>query len=209
MTLADISSLIATVASVILVIYAALAYHRPKAPAVSALEQSVSRGPMRWAPLIFVVIAWSAVAFDYYDRHYRSPVNVALIEEYGWISQNNQSALHMAVDGRKLSDLADGYKLLFIARTVFANVDKMSDPFLAKSVLYTITPEPISLAIPSPKLRINVGQINTVEFDLVALPTQFSADQITTLSDVQRLGGKVLDTRGKTDILQGTPAAAP
>jgi len=177
-----------------------------------AIQSSSKRwwlAPQMLALAILVVLAWVAAGTDYYDRHYGSTANAELIGEYGWSVQN---ALYMTADGSKLSDYADKYKLLFIARTSFSNVDRMTDPLIAKSISYTITPGPIALSILAPKLRANVGQMNMVEFDLVVLPNQFSPDQISTLADVQRLGGKILETRGKSDVLvhpPETPQPAP
>jgi hypothetical protein len=69
MTAIDFSTYVASGATVIAAIYAALSYHRPTAgiSGVDKTTTSASRLFVRWAPPL---IALLAVGFGYYDRHY-------------------------------------------------------------------------------------------------------------------------------------------
>ena len=199
------------IAAVVSAIYTAIGYH--------TREQNMSKAEARAASLkppftrrqllvgaLFPVIAWTAVIFDFADRHFLAPLATDIILDYGWI---DQTTLYLSADGNKLSRFADYDKVLFIARGAFVNVDEMTDPVLAKSELYTITPQIFKLGITRPKLRINPGQLNQIAFYLVVLPNGFSPDQIRTLADIRQLGGQIVDRRGQSLSLGSMQAPPP
>ena len=79
MTAADLASYVSGVATVLAAIYTVRAYHWPKAPPVNSSAKKRGNGatPQPAAPvrsplglIAFALIAWSATAFDYIDRHY-------------------------------------------------------------------------------------------------------------------------------------------
>lgn len=193
---------IGTAATVIAAFYAALSYHRPKKLDADPIPKSNPRRAV-WLMAFLVILAWGAAGFNFFDRHYWAASPQELISNYGWSSQN---AAFVATDGRFFSDLSGKFKLALILRASFANIDRMTDPFIAKSIEYTIIPEAMTLAIVAPKLRINPGQMNMIEFNLVAIPANLSLDEVTNLDDVEKIGGRILESRGKSDVVNGTPA---
>ncbi|MGP0057806.1 MAG: hypothetical protein ACLPID_00755 [Beijerinckiaceae bacterium] len=83
MTSTDFAVYVSAVTGVVGVAYAALTYHRPKAPPVSSVRKAVKgttasaakTTTVHWKPfwpITLAVIAWSAAAFDYVDRHWFS-----------------------------------------------------------------------------------------------------------------------------------------
>jgi hypothetical protein len=95
--------------------------------------------------------------------------------------------------------------MLLVLEVPYANVDKMTDNYIEKSAMFTITGERITLAIKLPTgghLRASfppntkVGDTINVptDFNLVIFPNNLSEEQIRSLSDVERLGGKIITT---------------
>jgi len=184
------------------VVYAALERHFPKGAAMDGTPTPSRRA----LPIVLAFVACLAVGFDFVDRHYyQHGERIEAIRNYGYGPNN----IFIEVDGKQIAEYADAFKGLFVARTSFSNVDRMSDTVIAKSITYTITPDIMIFSIPNPKLRINSGQLNLVEFDLVVIPKDISPDHILSLADVQRLGGEIIVTRGKTDVLFATPPSQP
>ncbi len=83
MTGTDIATYVTAIAAVMAVGYAALTYHRPKAPPMRSAPKTVKGATapaaktttVQWKPfwpIALAVIAWSAAAFDYADRHWFS-----------------------------------------------------------------------------------------------------------------------------------------
>ena len=111
----------------------------------------------------------------------------------------------MAVNSGKLLKYKNKFKMILIVQVPHVNIDRITDTFIEKSTEFTITEYPIVLALTLPKLphlrfdipvNIKSGEIiyPTLDFNLVIIPNNLSAEQIRSLSDVERLGGKLLAT---------------
>jgi hypothetical protein len=189
MTLVDLVTFISTIAAVIAAIYAMLSYHRSKVAAMS--ETREWRPRMVLAGLAFV--AWGAVAFGYYDRHYGSSSETAidafsLVHEWGTKPENT---FYLTANTKPLLNYKAKYKLVLILRGMFSTIDRMTDTAISKSAPYTITGDKVILAKSNPLLNGHPGE-NYIEYDLVMIPLDFSEAQITSLADVERIGGKIL-----------------
>ena len=142
-----------------------------------------------------------------------------------WGSSQQSGAPYMLVNSRLLlHEYADSFKMLLVLNVPYANIDKMTDTCIEKSAMFTITGEVTTIAIKlqtPPNLRLplspdtKIGDEISVmtNFHLVILPGSFSADQIRSLSDVERLGGKTimgystgLHFRIKEGGKEGTPS---
>jgi hypothetical protein len=100
--------------------------------------------------------------------------------------------------------------MMMIIQVPYSDIDRMTDTFIDKSSEFTITGDPIVLAMnlraPFPLLRLKIpdniksGDVfnATTDFNLVIIPKDLSAEQIRSLSDVERLGGKLVATRFST-----------
>jgi hypothetical protein len=122
----------------------------------------------------------------------------------GWGHRGD--ALFIQVNSRLLLDYKDHFKMILIMEVPYANIDRMTDTNIEKSALFTITdaetldlavrlPTPPHLRV-APPLNSNIGDAFDllVNFTLVLIPTDLSPEQIRSLFDVQRLGGKIITT---------------
>lgn len=151
------------------------------------------------ALVALTALAWSAAAFDYFATR-QGPANELspLVDFWG---VKFPSTFYMLVDTSKLAEFRNKERLVLVLRGMRSDVDRMTDPAISKSAAFTITGDAVTIAVNKPKIWLVPGAQNFVEFNLVLLPNQFSPEQITTLSDVARLGGKILANTA-TDFVQ-------
>jgi hypothetical protein len=99
---------------------------------------------------------------------------------------------HAIVNIRNWPDYKD-YKGVLITRTAYADRDRMTDDWIAKSIAYPIDAPTLTLvAIRDNQMRF-VGEANNlVEYNFVILPYDKAPEQIRMLGDVEKLGGKIL-----------------
>lgn len=99
---------------------------------------------------------------------------------------------HAVVKIRNWPDYKD-YKGVLITRTAYADRDRMTDDWIAKSIAYAIDAPTLTLvAIRNNQMRF-VGEANNlVEYNFIILPYDKAPEQIRTLGDVEMLGGKIL-----------------
>ena len=109
---------------------------------------------------------------------------------------------HVAIDGGAIEKYSNKNKLLLIVRFKYENIDRMSDAAIEKSVLYSIENKPIVMAVKGtidpPKLRFSPNPQVAIEYNAAVIPETYSSENIKSLSDVSRIGGKILDTRVQT-----------
>jgi hypothetical protein len=195
MTPQDIGTGVATVAAVIAALYAVISYHWPRAARDNA--GGSHRARRVGFPVVIAVIAWAAVAFDYYDRHSQPlPPRPEVIQLYGM----SPSGFIAHVDTRPLLSHRHDSRLILIVRVIYTDVDRMTDTAIAMSAPYTITGDPTDLAVVvnmDTKLKLSSVLPNSIEYDVALLPSTFSADKITMLSDIERLGGEIVGVRGQ------------
>jgi hypothetical protein len=142
---------------------------------------------------------------------------------YSWGSLQQSGAPYMLVNSRLLLEYADSFKMLLVLNVPYSNIDKMTDACIEKSAMFTITGGVTTIAIKPqtpPNLRlplspdVKIGDEISVltNFNLVILPSSLSADQIRSLSDVERLGGKTIIAYSTnlhfriTEEKEGTPS---
>jgi hypothetical protein len=86
-------------------------------------------------------------------------------------------------------------RLALAVRIGFADIDRMTDNTIQISTAYTITGDQQALVVKATDefvKRFNPYRQNLVELDLFMLPVKFSPSDIKSLSDIERLGGKIL-----------------
>ena len=174
---------------VIQTIFVALTYYRDKGQFLG--------GPNRWLAIIasFTILTWAGIVFDLYDRHFAAP-EVISTGPYG--VDGPTQTFYMQVDTSPLAKYAHDNKLMLIARFVFANVDRMTDKNIAKSVFYTIDGTVITLSAPMPAIqgvRVPSGSTIEMEHNLIMVPSKVSAESINSLGDVTTVGGKILSSQ--------------
>jgi hypothetical protein len=104
-------------------------------------------------------------------------------------------------------------RLMLVVRVPFADRDKMTDENIIKSQLYTISGGFMTLAIPMTSmigLKVLADRPTPIEFSLVEIPFLYSADQVRSLSDVEKLGGKFLASVGtQAEFVKSVPPTDP
>jgi hypothetical protein len=113
----------------------------------------------------------------------------------GWGAKPDLT-FYMKVNTAPLSSYRNHFKLMLILRTIYANIDRMADTYIEKSAPFTIVPNSlITIAIPRPsRLQLSPSEPNEVEFNLVLLPNEITANNIESLSDIEKFGGRILAT---------------
>jgi hypothetical protein len=137
-------------------------------------------------------------------RRPRQPQGSLLLGEKEWIKR----IFFMMVNSRKLVGYKSNFKMMIILEIPHADIDARTDPAIEKSVLYTITGDAVLLAIsapashlhPVPPANSKAGDTLSVPLDtyLVLIPTNLLPEQIRSLSDVERLGGKIVVVRSSS-----------
>lgn len=176
--------------------YAALTYHRDRK---AVMQNNPATQPRRPIVIIgiFMLLTWAAVGFDYLNR---PAAPEAQLVSYGVSGPKELVAIAQLAKWQNYRD----YKGVLITRTVYADRDRMTDDWIAKSIGYTIDGPNIALAaITNNQMRFTLGTTNFIEYNFVVIPQDKSPDQIRSLGDVSRLGGRILAT-----MAQGVPFPA-
>lgn len=174
------------------VVLAVLAYRQGSR---AALEKNPAKQPRRLLALIMgcMILTWAAVAVDYLNRPVIPPAAFLL---YGTGSEPGQ--FRAQVQFTRWEEFK-GEKAMLITHVQYADRDRMTDDWIAKSITYTIDgPQLGLLAVTHNEMRFAGGVPNAIEYDLVILPASIRPEQIKTLSNVPQLGGKILTTTVQT-----------
>lgn len=103
----------------------------------------------------------------------------------------------MQVDSELLKDHQRDSKLLFIGRPSDHTVDTKQDSKIIKSGLFGIsgTVVQIETIVKEEDIKRILAAGGWVELHVVMLPKDITDDKISTLADVDRLGGKDMESR--------------
>jgi hypothetical protein len=109
-----------------------------------------------------------------------------------WSLQNGQCSV--VVDTAKLGSFRKDYKLAVVCGVLDPKKDRMEDENISVSAPFTIVAGGVPILVPTrpamaPLLQQGAAQ---VWFDPIIVPNDVSVDKITRLSDVRKLGGKIL-----------------
>jgi hypothetical protein len=173
-------------------IYIGATFHRKEGKPVEGRTSHFQRPTLVVA--VLMLLTWASVGYDYYDRHYRSSAPTPVVEAYG-VTPGPGGGFMATVNGAEMQEYHSDYKAILIVRVAYANVDEMTDPRIEKSTEYTITNGPMLMAVvPHPEFKLNLSSThdNVIVYYAAVLPRGISEGQIVSLSDVTRLGGKIL-----------------
>jgi len=109
----------------------------------------------------------------------------------------------MMIDGKYLSSYKNKYNLLLIGEVPMPGIDTMTSKSIKKSVVYTITDGEITLVVDMVGIPTPIQSNGYVIFytHVALIPKNVSPDKITTLSDVERMGGKIIARRGGGNLV--------
>jgi hypothetical protein len=154
--------------------------------------------------LVALPVAISAYAIDVSERLGLIKFSERLSSDMvlSWGRTQGAFGFEMVVNSRQLIDYRDKYKMMLIVRCPYGYIDSVTDTAIEKSILYTITGDITPLVILMPPkiehLRVippteTKGEFSVmVDFLLVIIPNNLSAEQIRSLSDVGNLGGRII-----------------
>jgi len=174
------------------------------ATAVSVVAALRSPGMARSLMLIIAVpIAIAAYTIDVSDRLGWIKLSETGDVIQGW-GRHDGGALFITVNSRLLLGYQDKFNMMLIIELPYTDIDKMTDTHIEKTSLFSITGNVTTMSVvPSighlrvvPPPNAKVGDIfdRLVGFSLVLLPNNLSAEQVESLSDVQKLGGQIIAT---------------
>jgi hypothetical protein len=159
-----------------------------------------------WFSLVFAIIACGATGLDYYDRHFSATDRPVEIDVWGFA--DNSQTYFMSFNTKALLEYKTSNKLMMVVRTAYPDRDRMTDTNIEKSGLYTIDGNPVALAHRSSGVLVFPAlQPVLVEFWLVLIPATYPPDSIKSLSDVEKIGGKLLAIKGA--LITGAPSTTP
>lgn len=152
-----------------------------------------------WSACVFGGIILSCVGW-YQVRHRPKPIPAGLISSWG---QVGPSAIGEVIKTGLLADeYAASYNIIAVARIQDDAIDYKSDPLIAKSNLFSIDGQdrPISIDVqdlyntahgPDMGTFVVAAQIFTA-----VLPKRIAAKNISTLADIEAVGGTILTETG-------------
>jgi hypothetical protein len=190
-------------ATIVCAIYAALGYHLPKRESTKAGVSRVERTfrYFLWIPLLSVALVWAAVGLEFYTR---PEIASGQLVNYGIDSAQQ---FHGVGVFRHWKDY-EKFKALLITRTVFVDRDRLTDDWIAKSIPYSIErPTVVMVVHTNREMHFASNLPNLIEYNFAVIPPDVSPTQILTLSDVQKLGGKILATASQGGIMGAPPPA--
>jgi hypothetical protein len=110
-----------------------------------------------------------------------------------WSLQDGKCSV--AVDTTKLESFRKNYKLAVVCGVSDPLKDKMDDEAISVSAPFTIVPGGVAIIVPTRPAMAEVLKHTMpaqVWFDPIILPNDISVEKVTKLSDVTKLGGKIL-----------------
>ncbi len=138
---------------------------------------------------------------DYYDRHSQPFGPEAIVESWGAAATAGARTptYTVVVDMTRVQRYAEKYKAMLVVRNgSWENVDAFNDTAIEKSVLYTIDGPKLQISFQgNGNIKFAAGLPSEVLFYVVLLPNNIRADQITRLSDVKSLGGRIIAITGQ------------
>lgn len=149
--------------------------------------------------IVLVALAWTPW---FLQQNYSIQPNATILD-YGLTGQ--PFTFYARINTEPLKRLKETYYLALIIRFQYANVDRMSDTAIDRSIQYTLDGSHIRMTVVGQTqpvaLRVDPSvSAVTIEYDAVLIPRSFSTEQIKSLNDIERVGGRILST-----VAQGVP----
>jgi hypothetical protein len=162
---------------------------------------------------VFLPIAIAAYTIDIFDRF--GWINLSARDSHiilGWGPATHTYGI--TVNSHALLKYRDNFKMMLVLNIPYANVDKMTDVAIAKSEMFTITGGPTDIGIPDTSLQLQTLRISVPStkkeigdsfelpmlYNLVIIPKNNSPDLIKSLSDVEEIGGKIIEIVARANI---------
>ena len=199
MTSADWGVWAATAAATVQAVYAMLGYHASRGrPMPSKLTNQNKKVIV--VTTVMSLLCWIGIGYSLYDR--RSAKTSECTDYVGAYGIHGPLTFYASVDTANLIEQKDDYRLVLAVRVNYADVDPITDTALEKSSEYTITGDLVRLSTrfaPSQTgLRILEAKSYSLSYYVLLLPNRYTAANVSSLADVERLGGKVIGRKAQT-----------
>ena len=102
------------------------------------------------------------------------------------------------INGNVLMAFQHSFKVAFVCGMIDPKIDILSDPHIFVSNLFEIVPALIPVeanASPSGPFSVSTGNAFPMQFFVILVPRETKWEKLTTLSDVESIGGKIPDPR--------------
>jgi hypothetical protein len=191
--IALVLSVVSTIATTIGAFYALKTYNQAVASSTRRNAKPISLKFPLWVIIsiwLAPLTAWGAVLFGYFHQQPQTRTSLAL----SWGIEGPPLAYVLVADGSRLMPYAKTHKLMLLVRSVYATVDRLADKNIETSQHYTISNSPVSVGF------ISKGQINfpnpraLLEYNLILIPNEVAPEQVTSLAEAERLGGRILES---------------
>jgi hypothetical protein len=156
-------------------------------------------GSWGYLPALGLLISLAAFAYPIFrpTSILALPANAETGSPFGLVQAwgVDRDVLYMIVRPDKALASNKLHRLMLVVRPGYANIDPITDTSIKKSQAYTIQDGFMTLALPTNGVAmwpLPTDRPVQLQFTLVDLPAMFSPDQILSLGDVERMGGKIL-----------------
>jgi nitrogen fixation protein len=191
-TVADWAIIVGLPLTIAQTLYVALTYHSSK---VSQAAGHPARTSYRHLLIMSVlaVISWSLFAAEKFLGGPKILFADAVVND--WSYQNGE--FHVGIRGDPLLEFKDDDDLVLNVKPPIPGADYMTDPHGIKSSTYSIHQGMIYMVA-----RINkefcsfFARNGGVEMIVVLLPKKFSSEQISSISSIDAMGGKIIGHPG-------------
>lgn len=199
MSSADWGMWAATAAATVQAVYAMLSYHASRGrPMPSKLTSQNKKAII--VTTAMSLICWMGIGYSLYDR--RATRTSECMDYVGAYGIHGPLTFYATVETSNLADQKDEYRLVLAVRVNYADIDPITDTALEKSSEYTITGESVRLSTrPSPinsGLRLFEAKHYSLAYYVVLLPHKYTSANISSLADVERLGGRIIGKKYQT-----------
>jgi hypothetical protein len=183
-------AIVAGVAAVVHAIYAALQYHRGVAMQPAGGRGSAIPKFPYGRMLVLVLLAWGAVAFDYYyvrNQEYCS----AIIGHELTGKREGSFEFVVTIDGACVLQTVDpGYQIAVIAYHFDRRIDERDIANLQKSMPRDIVNRPfdVMFSVSEALIRERQAGAKGIIFSLLAIPEGVRMDQFSTIREAEALG---------------------
>jgi hypothetical protein len=187
-TVAEWATIIGLPLTIAQTLYVALTFHQSQISAAKGDPPLTSYRHLLIMSVI-AVISWSVFAAAQFLNKPSTIFADAVVNEWKY----HGGIFGVDVRGEPLLQFKSDYNIILYVKPPIPGADRMTDTHGIKSKEYTIHEGIIYLTVSiNRELCSFYSQASGTEMDVVLLPKKFSSEQITSLSSIEGMGGKII-----------------